>query len=496
MNKHNYFVIFLKKINLLINSLLKKYLNKLNFNNLSNIGRSNKVLLTFFVLSILFLSYLSIPHIYNKKEVQKELENQLFDKFNLNFVFSDNLKYKFFPRPHFTIKDSSILVNQIEVADIRQLSIYVSLNNLLSLKNIIIKDVILENTNFNFNKQNYDFFLKLLDNNFLESKFNIKNSNVFFKTIEQEVLFINKIIKMKYYYDPKEQKNIVNSENKIFNMPFSVRLLEDKIKKKIFSKINLNFLKLQIRNEYDYNDDKKTGSINFIYDKNKSEASYDWSKNSFNFNFFDNLVEPKFFYKGDIGFKPFYSIFVGNTDKINLSNFFKFNSLFVQLFKTEILNNKNLNIDLSIDAKKITQLQNFIDIILNFKIQQGLIDIDYTKFSWMNYVDFEIIDSLLYVNENQLILDGKFLINIKNYKQIYKFLQISKNLRPELKKLEFNFKYNFDQQIIDFQTIKINDQTSNKVNDVLKKIIFKKNNLQNKIYFKNMMKEVIAAYVG
>ena len=155
-----------------------------------------------------------------------------------------------------------------------------------------------------------------------------------------------------------------------------------------------------------------------------------------------------------------------------------------------------MNIDLSIDAKKITQLQNFIDIILNFKIQQGLIDIDYTKFSWMNYVDFEIIDSLLYVNENQLILDGKFLINIKNYKQIYKFLQISKNLRPELKKLEFNFKYNFDQQIIDFQTIKINDQTSNKVNDVLKKIIFKKNNLQNKIYFKNMMKEVIAAYVG
>ena len=236
MNKHNYFVIFLKKINLLINSLLKKYLNKLNFNNLSNIGRSNKVLLTFFVLSILFLSYLSIPHIYNKKEVQKELENQLFDKFNLNFVFSDNLKYKFFPRPHFTIKDSSILVNQIEVADIRQLSIYVSLNNLLSLKNIIIKDVILENTNFNFNKQNYDFFLKLLDNNFLESKFNIKNSNVFFKTIEQEVLFINKIIKMKYYYDPKEQKNIVNSENKIFNMPFSVRLLEDKIKKKYFLK--------------------------------------------------------------------------------------------------------------------------------------------------------------------------------------------------------------------------------------------------------------------
>ena len=496
MSKHNHFVIFLKKINLSINSLLQKYLNKLNFNNLSNIRYSNKVFLTLVGLIILFLLYLSIPHIYDKAKIRKTLENQLLDKFKLNFIFSKNLDYNFLPRPHFLIEESSIVENQTKVADIKKLRIYVSLDSLFSLENIIINDVILENTNFNLNKQNSNFFMKLLDNIFSEGIFNIKNSNVFYRNTEEEVLFMNKIINMKYYYDPKELKNFVKSENKIFNIPYSFGSQIDKKKKKIFTKVNLNFLRLQIENELDYNNDQKKGLTDIIFNKNKSEAFYKWNENYFNFNFLDKSSDPKFIYKGNINFRPFYSVFKGNIDKINLYNFFKSNSLFVQLFKTEILNNKNLTIDINIDAKKIAQLQNFINIILNFKIQEGLIDIDYTKFSWNDYVDFEIVDSLFYVNKNQLILDGKFLMNIRDYEEIYKFLQVSKNLRPELKKLEINFNYNFDQQVIDFNNITIDGQSSQKVNNVMKKIILKKNKLQNKIYFKNVIKAVLAAYVG
>ena len=69
------------------------------------------------------------------------------------------------------------------------------------------------------------------------------------------------------------------------------------------------------------------------------------------------------------------------------------------------MNNKNLNIDLKINSKQTLEYQNIINVILNFKIKEGLIDIDATKFSWSDYVDFEISDSLLYVNKNQLILN-------------------------------------------------------------------------------------------
>jgi hypothetical protein len=246
MSKHNYFVIFLKKINLSINSLLEKYLNKLNFNNLSNIARSNKVFLTFVTIAILFLSYLSIPHIYNKIEIKKELENQLLSKFNLNFNFSKDIDYNFFPTPHFTIEDSSIFENQFEISDVKKLYIFISLNNLFSLKNIVIKDVLLEDANFSLNKKNSNFFIKLLDNNFLESSFSIKNSNIFFRNteVEEDVLFINKILDMRYYYDSKELKNIVTSKNEIFNIPYYFTTYKNE-EKKIFSKINLNFLYVQ-----------------------------------------------------------------------------------------------------------------------------------------------------------------------------------------------------------------------------------------------------------
>ena len=180
MRKHNYFVQFLRKSNLFINRVLKRNLNKLNFSNLSIITHSNKVFLIFIVLIIVFLSYLSIPHIYNKAEVREELKSQLLDKFRLNFVFTKNFNYKFFPRPHFIIEDTFIEEDQVEVSDIKKLSIFISLDNLFSLKNIAIKDVILENTNFNLNKKNSKFFIKLLDNNFFESSFTIKDSNIFF----------------------------------------------------------------------------------------------------------------------------------------------------------------------------------------------------------------------------------------------------------------------------------------------------------------------------
>ena len=39
-------------------------------------------------------------------------------------------------------------------------------------------------------------------------KFEILNSNVFYRSLENEVLLINNISNAKYYFDPKEIKNI------------------------------------------------------------------------------------------------------------------------------------------------------------------------------------------------------------------------------------------------------------------------------------------------
>ena len=273
MSKHSYFIKFLKKINSNINSLLENYLNKLNFSNFrknkSKYISSNRVYLTFAVLVILFFSYLSIPHTYNKVETRLELKNQLLEKLNINFIFSNNFKYQFFPRPHFIIKDSAILYNYIKISDVKKLKIYVSLNSLFSLKNITINEVNLENTNFNLNNQNTDFFIKILDNNFTENIFKIKDSKIFYRDNNNQVLFINKIINMEYYFNPNDLQNIIYSENEIFNIPYSYKMFDDKLENLIFTKFNLNLLKFQFENEIDYSDDLKKGTTTFFFNKKK-----------------------------------------------------------------------------------------------------------------------------------------------------------------------------------------------------------------------------------
>ena len=80
--------------------------------------------------------------------------------------------------------------------------------------------------------------------------------------------------------------------------------------------------------------------------------------------------------------------------------------------------------------------------------------------------------------------------------EIYKFLLTPKNLRNEIKIIDLNFSYNFDQKIINFSDIKIDKKYNDKINKIVNNIILQENNLQNKIYFKNLLNEAIKNYSG
>ena len=204
MTKSNQFVKNLKNINKLINSLLERNLNKLKLDNIKILASNNKIILTFVAVFVFFVSYLLLPTFYKQNDISKELKNELLSKFNLNFAFTQNLNYNFFPRPHFVSKESNIVENQKNIADIKRVKIYISLDNLFSSKNFTITEVILDNVNFEINHKNSNFFIKVLNNNFLDTNLKITNSNIFFRNLKNEVLFINKIENLKYFYEKNE----------------------------------------------------------------------------------------------------------------------------------------------------------------------------------------------------------------------------------------------------------------------------------------------------
>ena len=496
MRKTNLFLKYLKTISKFINSLLEKNLNKLNFKNSGYLFKNNKIILSFVAFFVIFISYLLLPTFYKHSEISKELKTELQNKFDINFKFSENIKYNFFPRPHFAISESSIFDNEGEISNINKLKIYISPDKLFSLKNIEIKDLIFEEANFNLNKKNYNFFLKLLNKSFKYGNLTIKNSNIFFRNSNDEVLFINKILKMKYYYNSKELKNIFYSENEIFNIPFSMELFFNNDKSKIFSKINLGLIKLKIENELTLSNEKKKGKSEFIINKFKRIAEYEIEKNYFKFYIFDKIDQPSVMYKGNINLKPFYASLEGKLNEINLNYLFGSNAVIAQLLKTEILNNKNIDFNLNISADNIYNNLNFKNINLKSKIHEGLIDTDKTKFKWRNFVDFELLESLIYVRNGELVLDGKLIINIDDYNEVYKYLLTPKNYRNKINQIDLNFTYNFDRRIAELKDIKIDNKINQNVNRILNNVVLKKDDLQNKIYFKNLLNQAIKSYSG
>ena len=258
--KHN-FKIF-KKINDLKNSLLKIKSNKLNsliknikFNKqkiLSKIKLNkykfifnkqkiklytsyNRILLLLVGVVFLIISYLSIPFFYESHKLIDKVKNELFKNLNINFNLTGDFSYSFLPRPTFTFQKVSFLD---QVDNFGELKVNISPRNLFFLKKINIGDVTLKNINLNINKKNYNFFTELLKNDYSNFKFEIKNSNIFFRNIENDVLFINKVNKLKYYYDEKKFSNFLIANNEIFNIPYNIKFQNNFIKGKIETLIN------------------------------------------------------------------------------------------------------------------------------------------------------------------------------------------------------------------------------------------------------------------
>ena len=208
------------------------------------------------------------------------------------------------------------------------------------------------------------------------------------------------------------------------------------------------------------------------------------------------MDNPEFSFNGKFNLNPFYAILKGKSEKLNLANFFNPESLFVQILKTKIFNSKNIDFEFNLNSNTINNYPSFEKINLNFKIKEGLIDIDNTSFEWKKISEFKIYDSLIFIKDGELILDSKLEINIDNYNEIYKFLLTPKNYRSKFNKIDLGFYYNFNQRSAKLKDIKIDGKMYNELNTVIGNINLKENNLQNKIYFKNLLNKAIIAYAG
>mgnify|MGYP001286825575 CR=1 FL=1 len=495
MNKINLISKKLKQRFVSINNSLESYFSKLNFfktfSKKNNILANNRVFFSLSAVLILTLSYFLLPTLYNKDIAQVEIKNQILKKYNISIKFNEKIRYGLLPKPHYTSKNLSILNNDRDIGNVQNFKAFIDFGNLFFIENLEINDLVLNKTDFNLNKNDFLFFEKLLEMEPNENKIIFKKSNIFFKNLDDDLLFLNKIDNSKFYFDSYNLENVLVAKNEIFNIPYTINIKNNKFQKNFSINFNSKKIRLNIESNTNYESDIKKGKVDLLFVNNDESFFYEIDKNSLNFSSVDRKK-----FDGYFDFKPFYLEASFNYDGISAKDILKSDSILVELLKSEILNNQNLNVNIDLNVKDITNIDYLNDLKLKLNLDQGNITFSKSKIQWKNDLEINLKEGILNYNQDEIFLIGKLIINANNIGNFYKSFQIKKIHRKNIDKLELDFVYNFNKNKFNFDNVKIDNKTNVKLNQFLDRFNSTEKKFFNKISFKNFINDFFSNYEG
>ncbi len=495
MSKHNSLIKKVKKQIVSINDSLESYFNKIRYFRLNYkkilSNKENRVFIGFLILVIFSLSYLSIPSFYNKELIQTLIKNQISKNYNINIKFNEKINYGLLPKPHFFSKNLSIMNEGNEIGVSKNLKIHIGVGKFFSFNEIDMKNLLFNKTDFNIQLKDIIFFKKLLQTAPNENEILFKNSTLFFKDKNDEVLFINKINDSRFFYDSNNLQNILVSKNEVFKVPFKLIIKNDKFNKKIFTEFDSKKIRLKIDNEINYDGITQDGLLDILFINKNTSLNYELKKDALSFSSRNN----KNFYKGQLDFKPFYLSANFNYEGASFKNLFDNDSILTDLVYSEILNNKNLSANINFQIKDITNISELNDLNLNISIEEGNINLSDSTIMWKN--DLKVIFSESFLKTDDGInLIGTILIIFNDIEDFYRSFQIKKKDRKKIKQIEIDYIYNFNTKNISFDNPRVNDAQNNDLEKFINIFNSKKDRNFNKITFKNFINNFFKVYSG
>ncbi len=489
MYKYKIFTKKLKKSLLTANQQIESFFNYFNKykilkikKNLSKIKIYKKIIISAGLTFFLILNYFLIPIYYDKDLIEIHLKSQILKKYNLEVKLEEPINYNFFPKPHFYSENINIIHNENKIAKSDKVKIDIKINNFFSLENILVKDLLFKQTEFNINANNFSFFKKILNSNKSDEKINFINSKLFYKDQNEEMIFFSNIKNLNFLYNEDFSQELKAKIN-VYNIPFNLNIINDIGEKKSKTKIKSHKLRLKIENNSSYENQKVDGSLDLKFISKNKKVNYFTDNNSLDFNIDKENI------KGRIDFKPFYLKTDVKLEKLDIKKIFKNDSLFLNLFNSEILNNQSLNAHINIYSESITGINYLNNIALKIFFDQGNISIENSKIIWKNSIIINL-DSIQLISENnKMILAGSINFEFNDINDFYKQYQIKKTYRKKVQKINLDFLYDLYENKVELDNLIIDGNSSKKINSFMNKFNADKKDLLKKVVFKNLIKE-------
>ncbi len=487
MQKKN---IFQKKFNKSVLSITNRIESFFNFfrdnffNKKKNILKiiDNRIILAFAIVFILASSYFLLPSFYDKNKIKTLIENQIFDKYNLEVKFDKPLQYGLLPRPHFYSENTIINYKSNEIARSNNTKILIFVKNFFSSENLTVSNLIFKKTDFKIDNSNFEFFAKLLNNEKKNQKLNFVDSKLFYLSKNQEIIFLTDLKTLNYSYTENLLQKL-NSKLNIFNIPINLNLDHDIRNNKITAEIESFPLRLSIQNDSYYDSEKLDGQLDIsVINKNK-KINYLLKENSLKFNTNDDEIV------GNINIKPFFISSNLNLRNMKLKEFFDNNSVVINLLKSELLTNKNITGKLNVVLDGLYDLRYINKIIFDVQFEEGLIFISNLNFVFKDSIIFNFNNVSVIVDENKLKFIGDAVLEFKDIQSFYNHFQIIRNFRKNINQISLNFVFNFDDELFEFDDLKISGIDKKISDQYLNKLNSEKKNLLNKITFRNTIRD-------
>ena len=450
----------------------------------------NKVAISVACSVLLFFSYFLIPAFYKEDKIKTSLINQVLDKYDINVVFNEKVKYDLFPKPFFYTKNLDIKYNNKVLANSGYVKFYISFNNFFLAENISSKNLIFQDTEFNINSNNISFFLKALNSPDKENQFIFKKSKFFYKDQNEDLLFLSKIDNFSFFYDDVNDLQKLKSNFEVFNIPFKLDITKSILDKNKNIKLSSKKIRLDIETSVEYDEAKISGFFDIASINKRNLFRYVIEDNSLNF-----LSSEKDF-KGEVNFKPFYFSTDLNFNYISQKKIFQSESLLIDLLDSELLNNPNLNASINIKIDKIDKFEHLQDFVSNIHLGDGRILMKSFNTQWNDSV-------LIKSNEIEFLndIDGKKLVgeiifDFEDIEKFFRYFQIKRNYRDVFETIKLDFVYDLTLDKLIVNNLRIDDKSLKKIDKFLNQYNKSEINSFNKVTIRNFIKKFFVIYAG
>jgi len=484
------FLSFLKKANLILINIF----NNLQFNNLKRLTKlfliDKRVIITLLIIFFSVFVHLSTPAFYKDSWVKEIVKNQFEKEFEFEIEFSDKLNYAIFPIPHFNFKDVKFISNEKKLAQVETIKVYLTFSKFLDKNKMNIQNIVVKKAKFDFYKKDLKNLIDFFNRKINENKITISDSKIFLKDSTDEIYSIISLDKSNSIYDNFESVNKLDMNGKIFNNSFKLNLKNDFLNKRSNLDLMLNKINKRFINTIDFTNKIKVGSLSYLDSRKKYDTNYTFNNDSLKF-FSDEKVDDKFFYTGVIDFSPFSSNLQINLKSINLKKLLGSQSFFLEVLKSNIFMNENLNFNVKVQSKNISDHRKLKDLNLHINFENQSLNFNQSNLLLKDILSIRLVDSEFINSKKKQYFIGYFEILINDYPNLYSFFQTKKEYRKKISSINLEIKFDFLKDNLSVEKLIIDNESNQNINYILQQFNLDSRPIKNRIDLRNFFNSII-----